>query len=71
MREKVTIKKVCPCCKYEYWTNEKQGKKDKDDFIPINVIGENGDIVTIAVECPKCGIHVNPRKCTTKEKKEI
>ena len=86
MGEIVIIKKVCPCCKYEYWTNEQKeneqpkGKKvekqlrdvnykGKDDFIPVNVVGEYGNIITIAVECPRCGIHINPNKCTTKEKK--
>lgn len=41
------------------------------DFIPVNVVGEFGNINTIAVECPNCGIHINPEKCTTKEEKEI
>lgn len=41
------------------------------DFIPVNVVGEFGNINTIAVECPKCGVHINPEKCITKEEKEI
>ena len=41
------------------------------EFSPVNVVGENGNIVTIAIECPQCGIHINPTKCTKKTDKAL
>ena len=52
-------------------TIRKSFSEGTEDFAPVKVVGEYGNIVTIAVECPKCGVHINPEKCTTKARTEV